>query len=226
MEDHFQIVKTWRGYILVSSCLLPSSSAERARIYPDYFVDDSDTARDATPVSRNQVAQESKQDLLVPKSYHRGSITAVPLAGDFRNEISPLGTSNGSRLAVASEYFVEPDRMGQSMPTINDETVHSPESLQMAAPSWKRSSRDWEYSTRISSEEPTSCTSPTKFSTGTQAALVTTLGNKECCTNESLSEPVPTPPLASRPSPSRRLESRPKRRLSNDSIEEADAVES
>ncbi|KID94273.1 hypothetical protein MAJ_09769, partial [Metarhizium majus ARSEF 297] len=224
MEDQFQIVKTWRGYILVSSCLLPSSSAERARIYPDYLDSDAHTARDATPVTQNQIAQEGNPQLPTPNPYHCRYMTQVPSPRDLRYEKGLLGTPGESRLAAASERFVEPDKMSQSIPTRHDEAVHSPDSLQTAVPSWKRSSRDWEHGSRTSSGESTSSTSPAPFSKAAQPAPATPLGSRDCYTSQSRSEPVPAPPSASSSSLSGtpRLEVRPRRRLSNDSIEDAD----
>lgn len=103
MEDQFQLVKTWRGYILVSSCLLPSSSAERARIYPDYLDNNhAHTARDATPVAQNQVAQEGNPQLPTPNPYHC-YITQVP-SRDLQYEKGLLGTPGESRFAAA-RYF-------------------------------------------------------------------------------------------------------------------------
>ncbi|EFY94446.1 hypothetical protein X797_007727 [Metarhizium robertsii] len=223
MEDQFQIVKTWRGYILVSSCLLPSSSAERARIYPDYLDNNhAHTARDATPVAQNQVAQEGNPQLPTPSPYHC-YITQVPSPRDLRYEKGLLGTPGESRMAAASERFVEPDKMSQSIPTRHDEAVHSPDSLQPAVPSWKRGSRDWEHGSRTSSGESTSSASPAPFSKTTQPAPATPLGSRDCCTSQNWSRPVPAPPSASSPSLSGtpRLEVRPKRRLSNGSIEDA-----
>ncbi|KAK9442217.1 hypothetical protein VB005_03274 [Metarhizium brunneum] len=223
MEDQFQMVKTWRGYILVSSCLLPSSSAERARIYPDYLDNNhAHTARDATPVAQNQVAQEGNPQLPTPNPYHR-YITQVPSARDLRYEKSLLGTPAESRFAAASERFVEPDKMSQSIPTRHDEAVHSPDSLQPAVPSWKRSSRDWEHGSRTSSGESTSSASPAPFPKTTQPAPATPLSRRDCCTRQNRSGPVPAPPSASSSSLSGtpRLEVRPKQRLSNGSIEDA-----
>ncbi|OAA35387.1 hypothetical protein NOR_07966 [Metarhizium rileyi] len=204
---------------MVSSCLLPPSTSETARIYPEQIMDGSETSSHSTATSEHSVTQENHHRTPpVPDYWHHGSLQPSRQARDLRHNTSPLYTPNASHLAAPSDYFIEPDS-SNTMSIVDGEAVNSPESFQIPVLSWLQNSQDWKHTPQIASDERTSGNSPTASSIAAQSTPATPYNGREYSSDQQNqfepSLPCPSEFRLSLPEPPR-LEPPPKRKMCSD----------
>ncbi|RDA95724.1 hypothetical protein CP533_1128 [Ophiocordyceps camponoti-saundersi (nom. inval.)] len=101
----FLPVKTWRGYILVSSALLPPSDGEMARIYPEETVTPSSSATESFSPELERPFDQMDQVWPLPDSWLNGYLSrTIPLISD---EASAGFTSNNSAFDILSPFTPE-----------------------------------------------------------------------------------------------------------------------
>ncbi|RCI09196.1 hypothetical protein L249_1465 [Ophiocordyceps polyrhachis-furcata BCC 54312] len=121
-DDGFMPVSTWRGYIMVSTDLLPESVKETRRIYPD-------PQSEPDPSPEDQVRGLARTDTMMPPPLPRQrAVSSASVFGyDLSNSCQPTSksplASHGIPSSAASSYSPASDESAYQSPA---EKFHQP----------------------------------------------------------------------------------------------------
>ncbi|PHH85835.1 hypothetical protein CDD83_11103 [Cordyceps sp. RAO-2017] len=209
VNDGFLPVNTWRGYIMVSTDLLPDSAKEKRRIYPELHLRDEPEPTPCTPTAApDEQAPRIKAAIPpVPNHWNHEHPVAVKLEVDA--ELFPMmhfGPPHPSRSSASSIHSAEPPFPMSLAPAADDDALSSLDLLFPQSP-WLRDEYGWGCDSPIGSEDASAATSPTFFLTEAppNAAVPATSRTRPPPTiNPDQSGPLQTPTSALDRSPKRK----------------------
>lgn len=91
---------------MVSSCLLPPTTTEKSRIYPDHAVSSSEMASATGKSPESNTSQQPARRPPVPKMWHHEAIHGSESPMEAKYD-SPFYTPNAAHLAVPRYEIVE-----------------------------------------------------------------------------------------------------------------------